>query len=85
LIAVQVWQFARSTPAAGDFILVSAFTLFVIICLGSSKFQPWYMCMVLPLAVMLNEECWLNRLIVMISLLELYEFTFIGLVRSSTM
>jgi hypothetical protein len=46
LIAVQVWQFARSTPAAGDSILVSAFTLFVIICLGAANFSrgicAWY-------------------------------------------
>jgi hypothetical protein len=50
--------------------------LFVLICVASSKFNAWYMGMLLPLALLLEEDYWLNRLVVLISCTELLSLTF---------
>jgi hypothetical protein len=54
----------------------SLLIMFVLICVVSSKFNAWYMGMLLPLALMLDEEDWLRRLIVLISCAQLLSLTF---------
>ncbi len=50
--------------------------LFVLICVASSKFNAWYMGMILPAALLLEDRHWLRRLVVLISATELLSLTF---------
>ncbi|HEX3281666.1 MAG TPA: hypothetical protein VHR36_10595 [Pyrinomonadaceae bacterium] len=54
----------------------SLLILFVLICVVSSKFNAWYLSMILPLALMMDERDWLRTLIVAISGAELLSLTF---------
>src|SRR6266446_4102236 len=54
----------------------SLLIMFVLICVVSSKFNAWYMGMLLPLALLLDEEDWLRRLIILISCAQLLSLTF---------
>lgn len=58
------------------FITKSLLLLFVLICVASSKFNGWYLAMILPLALLLEDEYWLRRLVVLISATELLSLTF---------
>jgi hypothetical protein len=49
--------------------------MFVLICLVSSKFNAWYLGMILPLALPLDARDWLRRLIVLISGAQLFSLT----------
>jgi len=54
----------------------SSLIMFVLICVVSSKFNAWYLGMVLPLALLLDEDDWLRRLVVLISCAQLLSLTF---------
>lgn len=54
----------------------TALILFVLICVASSKFNAWYMGMILPAALLLEDRHWLRRLVVLISATELLSLTF---------
>lgn len=61
---------------AKAFATKSLLILFVLICVASSKFNAWYMGMLLPLALLLEDDYWLRRLVVLISCTELLSLTF---------
>jgi len=48
----------------------------VLICVASSKFNAWYLAMILPLALLLEEDYPLRRLVVLITCTELLSLTF---------
>jgi len=50
--------------------------LCVLICVASSKFNAWYLGMILPLALLMEDDYWLRRLVVLISCTELVSLTF---------
>src|SRR3984893_8128642 len=50
--------------------------MFVLICVVSSKFNAWYMGMLLPLALLMDERDWLRRLVVLITCAQLLSLTF---------
>jgi alpha-1,6-mannosyltransferase len=54
----------------------SLLILFVLICVASSKFNAWYLGMILPLALLMEDDYWLRRLVVLISCTELLSLTF---------
>ena len=54
----------------------SVLIMFVLICVVSSKFNAWYLGMILPLALLLDARDWLRRLIVLISGAQLFSLTF---------
>lgn len=54
----------------------SSLIMFVLICVVSSKFNAWYLGMVLPLVLLLDEDDWLRRLVVLISCAQLFSLTF---------
>jgi hypothetical protein len=54
----------------------SLLILFVLICVASSKFNAWYLGMILPLALLLEDDHWLRRLVVLITGAELLSLTF---------
>jgi hypothetical protein len=51
---------------------------FVLVCLVSSKFYPWYMGMFLPLALLLPAGDWLRRAVLAISCALVLSLTFIN-------
>jgi hypothetical protein len=57
------------------FIEKSSLILFVLICVASSKFNAWYLGMILPLALLMEDEHWLRRLVVLITATELLSLT----------
>jgi hypothetical protein len=54
----------------------SLIILFVLLCVATSKFNAWYMAMILPIALLLDEDYWLRRLTVLIASAELLSLTF---------
>lgn len=54
----------------------SLLILFVLICVVSSKFNAWYLAMILPLALTIDNADWLRTLILAISGAELLSLTF---------
>jgi hypothetical protein len=54
----------------------SLLILFALICVASSKFNAWYLAMILPLALLLEDDHWLRRLVVLITGTELLSLTF---------
>ena len=61
---------------AKAFITKSLLILLVLLCAASSKFNAWYMAMILPLALLMEGEHWLSRLVVLITAAELLSLTF---------
>ena len=51
---------------------------FVLICLVSSKFYPWYLGMVLPLALLLPSGDWLRRSVLAVSCAQVLSLTFVN-------
>jgi hypothetical protein len=62
--------------SANIFLKKSLLIMFVLICVASSKFNAWYMGMLLPLALLLDARYWLRRLVVLITAAELFSLTF---------
>lgn len=54
----------------------STLIMFVLICVVSSKFNAWYLGILLPPALLLDERHWLRRLIVLLTCTELLSLTF---------
>lgn len=54
----------------------SLLVMFFLVCLASSKFNAWYMGMLLPLALLMDAKYWLRRLVVLITGAELFSLTF---------
>jgi hypothetical protein len=52
--------------------------LFVLVCLVSSKFYPWYMGMFLPLALLLPAGDWLRRAVLAVSCGQVLSLTFVN-------
>ena len=49
----------------------------MLICVASSKFNAWYLGMILPLALLLEDDHWLRRLVILITGAELLSLTFV--------
>lgn len=73
--AALVWRIAKG-PSLDAFKRYSLLALFVLICFVSSKLNAWYLGILLPPALLLKQDDWLRRLIVLISLSELLSLTF---------
>jgi len=58
------------------FLEQSLLSMFVLICIVSSKFNAWYMGMLLPMALLLDEQYWLRRLVILVTSFELLSLTF---------
>lgn len=54
----------------------SVLILYALVCVASSKFNAWYMAMLLPPALMLREDDWPRRLVVLTTAAELLSLTF---------
>ena len=61
---------------ATDLIRKSLLVMFVLICVASSKFNAWYMGMVLPMALLMDAKHWLRRVVVLITAAETFSLTF---------
>ena len=70
------WLKIPKNFTAKAFASKSLLILFVLICVASSKFNAWYMGMLLPLALLLEDDYGLRRLVVLISCTELLSLTF---------
>ena len=58
------------------FLEQSLLAMFLLICVVSSKFNAWYMAILLPPALLLDEKHWLRRLVILITAAELLSLTF---------
>jgi len=54
----------------------TALVLTVLICVVSSKFNGWYMGILLPAALFLEEDHWLRRFVVLVTCAQLLSLTF---------
>jgi hypothetical protein len=71
------WLKVPRNFSAEDFNIKAVLILFVLICVASSKFNAWYLGMILPAALLLHDDYWLRRLVVLISCTELLSLTFL--------
>jgi hypothetical protein len=78
LIAFLLFQLVTIPKNFSATILLkkSLLIMFVLICVASSKFNAWYMGMLLPLALLLDARYWLRRVVVLITGAELFSLTF---------
>ncbi|HEV2827351.1 MAG TPA: hypothetical protein VGW76_07065, partial [Pyrinomonadaceae bacterium] len=76
IFVLYQWLKIPKDFTAKAFASKSLLILFVLICVASSKFNAWYMGMLLPLALLLDDDYWLRRLVVLISCTELLSLTF---------
>ncbi len=74
-LAVVYLRFWRRATAE-RLVELSALVLLVLMCVASSKFNAWYMGMVLPLALFLPERHWLRRLTLLIACAQTLSLTF---------
>ncbi len=65
---------AQRFPDLSTLLTTAVFAEVVIICVGSSKFYPWYVGMFFPMALLL-EGHWLRQFVLVFSLGELLHFT----------
>jgi alpha-1,6-mannosyltransferase len=79
------WQLIQAVKGAiqekQDFLFKAVLFQFVLVCLVSAKFYPWYVGMFFPLSLFLSEECWLRRLILLVSCTQIFAFTSLGQAR----
>jgi hypothetical protein len=71
-VYLRFWRRA----SAGRLVELSALVLLVLMCVVSSKFNAWYMGMVLPTALLLPERHWLRRLTLLIATAQTLSLTF---------
>ena len=73
-----IWQLltTRGDFSATALARKSLLIMFVLICVVSSKFNAWYLGMLLPLALLLDERDWLRALLVLLSCAQLFSLTF---------
>lgn len=78
LVGIFLAQLAtiRKTFSTNDFARKSLLLLFVLICMASSKFNAWYMGMILPLSIFMDVKDGLRRVVILISAAELFSLTF---------
>jgi len=70
-------QFRRLKDLSATILIEkSTLILFALICVASSKFNAWYLGMLLPLALLLRERHWLRRLVLLVTGAELLSLTF---------
>jgi hypothetical protein len=74
LVVVYVRFFRRST--AERLLELWALVMLVLLCVVSSKFNAWYMGMLLPPALFLPERHWLRRLTLLITCAQVLSLTF---------
>jgi hypothetical protein len=76
VLSFQLLMFRRrSDGGTMEFIVNALFAQFVVVCVLSSKFYSWYVPGFFPLALVLHRDHWLRKLIVLISLTEMFGFT----------
>jgi len=79
ILLVQILRFSGNlNPSTRAFIAVVLFAELLLLVVASSKFYLWYIGMFFPLGTLLEEDHWLSRLTIAISLWELLAFTFVG-------
>lgn len=73
-----LYQWLKIPRAYTDRVLATKglLILFALICIASSKFNAWYLGMILPIALLTDEDYWLRRLVVLISCTQLLSLTF---------
>ena len=74
-LAIVYWRFRRRVSAE-RFVELSALVLLVLMCVVSSKFNAWYLGMLLPPALFLPERHWLRRLTLLITCAQTLSLTF---------
>jgi hypothetical protein len=78
LLLFLVYQWIRTPKefTAEALARKSVLILYALVCVASSKFNAWYLAMLLPPALMLREGDWLRRLVVLTAAAELLSLTF---------
>ena len=78
LLVFLVTQLVRISKSCSRkiFLEQSLLSMFVLICIVSSKFNAWYVGMLLPMALLLDEKYWLRRLVILVTSFELLSLTF---------
>ena len=76
IFVYALYRLARSTTLRNT-VFYSVLVLFVFVCVASSKFNGWYMGMILPAALLMHEGHWLRRLVVLVSAAQLGSITFL--------
>ncbi|MCA1816086.1 MAG: hypothetical protein LC746_06705 [Acidobacteria bacterium] len=78
LVAFVLYQWIRVPKdfSAESLARKSVLILYALVCVASSKFNAWYLAMLLPAALTLREGDWLRRLVVLTSAAELLSLTF---------
>ena len=74
LVAVH-WRFLKRSSAA-RLVELWALVMLVLLCVVSSKFNGWYMGMVLPPALFLHERHWLRRVTLLVTSAQTLSLTF---------
>jgi hypothetical protein len=78
-LSIELFKFAGiRNPCAENFIATALVVQLVVICVASSKYFPWYLGMFFPLAMLLESDEWLRRLVLTMSLFQLGGLTFLG-------
>jgi hypothetical protein len=69
VVLIQLGRFAQERePSPGRLVAIWVFVEFVLICVMSSVYHPWFIANVLPLALLVDRGHWLRRLCVVLSL-----------------
>ncbi|HLL76939.1 MAG TPA: glycosyltransferase 87 family protein [Pyrinomonadaceae bacterium] len=76
LLFVAVTFRLRKSDSERALVKYSVLLMFALVCVASSKFNAWYMGMLLAPALFLPEGHWLRRLIILVSAAELLSLTF---------
>lgn len=78
-IGMKSVQMLRSPEVSiNRFLFNAVLAQFLLICVVSPKFYPWYIGMFFPMGLLLPEDNWLRRLVILVSGFELLAFTFVG-------
>ncbi|MGB8507101.1 MAG: hypothetical protein WCD76_01735, partial [Pyrinomonadaceae bacterium] len=72
---VRMWRVWKDSSMEAV-MRTSVLIMFALICVASSKFNAWYLGMLLPPALLLEERYWLRRLVVLLTCSELLSLTF---------
>jgi hypothetical protein len=71
----------HATYAAADWIEDGLAVLFVLLCVASSAWHPWYLGMFLPAVFLLPEGHWVRRLTIWLTAFQMLYFTGVGKAR----
>jgi hypothetical protein len=79
VVGLQLWRFWRRAEASmQEFITNALFAQFLIVCVLSSKFYSWYVTGIYPVALLLEPNNWLRKLVILLTLTETLAFTPLG-------